>query len=86
VETPRHHSNGQLSDVQLRKADGIEMLPAKDQKEAMKVVERYADEIAQKWLDFFVLKKNRPFVRSPKDYENIICDECRACRRTSFEN
>ncbi len=33
------------------------MLPAKDQKEALKVIEVYADEIAQKWLEFFVLKK-----------------------------
>lgn len=54
--------NGILTDVQLRKADGVEMLPAKDQKEAMKVVEKYADEIAQKWLDYFVLKK-KPSIR-----------------------
>ena len=33
------------------------MLPAKDEKEVQKVVELYADEIAQKWLEFFVLKK-----------------------------
>lgn len=31
--------DGKLIDVQLRKADGIEMLSQKDQKEAMKVVE-----------------------------------------------
>ncbi|WP_394330479.1 hypothetical protein [Spirosoma radiotolerans] len=54
--------DGKLTDVQLRKADGVEMLPAKDQKEAIKVVELYADEIAQKWLDFFVLKK-KPKIR-----------------------
>ena len=51
-----------MTDVQMRKADGIEMLPQKDQKEAMKVVEAYADEIAQKWLEFFVLKK-KPKIR-----------------------
>lgn len=38
------------------------MLSAKDQKEAIKVVELYAAEIAQKWLDFFVLKK-KPKIR-----------------------
>lgn len=54
--------DGRLTDVQLRKADGVEMLPAKDQKEALKVVELYADEIAQKWLEFFVLKK-KPKIR-----------------------
>ena len=54
--------DGKLTDVQMRKADGIEMLPQKDQKEAMKVVETYADEIAQKWLEFFVLKK-KPQIR-----------------------
>ena len=53
---------GKLADLQVRKADGIEMLPAKDLKEARKVVELYADEIAQKWLDFFVLKK-KPAIR-----------------------
>ena len=54
--------DGKLTDVQARKADGIEMLPAKDQKEALKVVEAYADEIAQKWLEFFVLKR-KPKIR-----------------------
>jgi sulfur relay (sulfurtransferase) DsrF/TusC family protein len=54
--------DGVLTDVQLRKPDGIEMLSAKDQKEALKVVETYADEIAQKWLEFFVLKK-KPEIR-----------------------
>ena len=49
--------DGKLTDIQLRKVDGIEMLRLKDQKEAMKIVELYADEIAQKWLEFFVLKK-----------------------------
>ena len=49
---------GKLADLQLRKADGVEMLPAKDLKEARKVVELYADEIAQKWLDFSCLRKN----------------------------
>lgn len=53
---------GKLVDVQTRKADGIEMLPAKDQKDALKVVETYANEIAQKWLEFFVLKK-KPTIR-----------------------
>lgn len=54
--------DGKLVDVQMRKADGIEMLPTKDQKEALKVVTMYADEIAQKWLEFFVLKK-KPKIR-----------------------
>ncbi len=54
--------DGKLVDVQTRKADGIEMLPGKDQKDALKVVEMYADEIAQKWLEFFVLKK-KPTIR-----------------------
>ncbi|QJD81114.1 DUF4160 domain-containing protein [Spirosoma rhododendri] len=54
--------DGKLTDIHTRKADGIEMLPQKDQKEAMKVVETYADEIVQKWLDFFVLKK-KPQIR-----------------------
>ena len=53
---------GKLSDIQVRKASGIEMLPAKDQKEATKVLEKYADEIAKKWFDFFVLKK-KPAIR-----------------------
>jgi hypothetical protein len=54
--------DGKLSDIQLRKADGIEMLPVKDLKEATKVVEAYSDEIAQKWFEFFVLKK-KPKIR-----------------------
>ena len=54
--------DGKLTDVQFRKADGVEMLPSKDQKEAMKVVELYAEEIAQKWMEFFVLRK-KPKVR-----------------------
>ncbi|WP_375446982.1 DUF4160 domain-containing protein [uncultured Fibrella sp.] len=54
--------DGKLTDIQVRKADGVAMLPAKDQKEALKVVEAYAEEIAQKWLEFFVLKK-KPAIR-----------------------
>lgn len=38
--------DGELVDVQTRKADGIKMLPAKDQREARKVVDVYAAEIA----------------------------------------
>lgn len=53
---------GKLSDVQLRKADGVEMLRVKDQKDAMKIIEVYSDEIATKWLEFFVLKK-KPEIR-----------------------
>lgn len=44
--------DGKLTDVQVRKADGIEMMPQKDQKEATKVIETYADEIAQNGLNF----------------------------------
>ena len=40
--------DGKLADIQVRKADGVEMLSSKDQKEARKVVELYADEIVQK--------------------------------------
>ncbi|MCE7044171.1 DUF4160 domain-containing protein [Dyadobacter sp. CY312] len=49
--------NGELKDVQIRKAQGIEPLPSKQIKEAEKVIEVYAKEIVDRWTDFFVLKK-----------------------------
>ena len=49
--------NGKLKDVQVRKASGIEPLPLKQVKEAEKVIETYAEEIVNRWTDFFVLKK-----------------------------
>ncbi len=49
--------NGNLKDVQIRQASGIEPLPAKQVKEAQKVIEIYAVEIADRWTDFFILKK-----------------------------
>ena len=51
-----------LPNVQLRKGNGIERLRQKDQIQAAKVVEAYANEIAQKWLGFFVLKR-KPEIR-----------------------
>ena len=49
--------DGKLKDVQIRKAAGIEPLPQKQIKEAQKVIEIYAEEIVDRWTDFFVLKK-----------------------------
>lgn len=49
--------NGALREVLLRKSKGQEPLPAAQLKEAQKVVEHYAQDIVNKWTDFFVLKK-----------------------------
>ena len=49
--------NGKLKDLQIRKASGIEPLPPKQVKEAEKVIQTYAEEIVNRWTDFFVLKK-----------------------------
>ena len=54
--------DGKLVEVQTRKADGVEMLPAINQREALKIVDAYADEIAQKWLEFFI-PKMKPKIR-----------------------
>lgn len=49
--------NGALKEVRMRKSSGQEALPAPKLKEAQKVVEHYAQDIVNKWTDFFVLKK-----------------------------
>lgn len=49
--------DGVLSDIQVRKVENLQGLPAKQLKEARKVVEEFATYIAESWLDFFVLNK-----------------------------
>lgn len=49
--------NGVLKELKLRPPVGQEPLPAPQLKEARKVVEHYAQEIVNRWTDFFVLKK-----------------------------
>lgn len=49
--------NGALKNVRQRKSTGQKALPAAQLKEAKKVVEHYAQDIVNKWTDFFVLKK-----------------------------
>ena len=49
--------NGTLKEVLLRKPSSQEPLPAAQLREALKVIEHYAQDIVNKWTDFFVLKK-----------------------------
>lgn len=49
--------DGSLKEVRLRKSSGQGPLPTVQLKEAQKVVEHYAQDIVNKWTDFFVLKK-----------------------------
>jgi hypothetical protein len=49
--------DGALREVRLRKSSGHQPLPTAQLKEAQRVVEHYAQEIVNKWTDFFVLKK-----------------------------
>lgn len=48
---------GILKEVRIRQTGGQEPLPPAKLKEAKKFVERYAQDIVNKWTDFFVLKK-----------------------------
>lgn len=49
--------NGILTEIRRRKSRGIEHLPPKILKEAHLFIEKYGNQIAQKWTDFFVLQK-----------------------------
>ncbi|MHA4738402.1 DUF4160 domain-containing protein [Dyadobacter sp. MSC1_007] len=48
---------GELKRVNVRKSGGKDQLPAQQLKEAKKVIELYAEDIVNRWTDFFVLKK-----------------------------
>lgn len=49
--------DGNLISIEHRKVAGIEPLPEKQRKEALKVVETYSSYIANAWMDYFVLNK-----------------------------
>lgn len=49
--------NGDLTSIEHRKVSGIEALPEKQRKEALKVVEAYSSYITDAWMDYFVLNK-----------------------------
>lgn len=48
---------GKLKSLQVRNVAGIAPLPAKQLKEAEKVVESYALHIADAWKDYFILNR-----------------------------
>jgi hypothetical protein len=52
-----YFENGALKEVRLRISSGHDPLPASQLREAKKVVEHYAQDIVNRWTDFFVLKK-----------------------------
>jgi len=49
--------NGKLKDIKCRNKAGVEPLPESDMKVAKEFVQKYALEIVDKWVKFFVLKE-----------------------------
>ena len=64
VEHDNHESifeiivrNGQVEEIRVREKKGAEPLSSKDQKIAEDFVREYSQNIIQKWVNFFVMKK-----------------------------
>lgn len=49
--------NGELKEIRKRKKTGIEPLTEKDTKTAEAFIQKYNTNIIDKWINFFVLKK-----------------------------
>lgn len=49
---------GQLIEIRQRNKKGVDPLNGKDLDTAKKFVEKYADNIITKWINFFILKKD----------------------------
>lgn len=49
--------NGQLVEIRQRNKRGVDPLSGKDLATAKQLVEKYADNIITKWINYFVLKK-----------------------------
>ena len=50
--------NGTIIEIRTRKVRGKKMLPEKDEAEAYSFVKIYGKNIVEKWINFFILKKN----------------------------
>lgn len=64
VQHNRHESvfeimieNGQVSEIRVRAKQGVPPLTLKDQTIAEKFVREYADNIIDKWVNYFIKKK-----------------------------
>ena len=49
--------NGEVKDVRMREKKGVPPLTSKDRKVAEQFVKEYADNIIDKWTNYFVRKK-----------------------------
>lgn len=49
--------NGEISNIQIREKKGVPPLSSKDQATAEKFVREYADNIVDKWVNYFIKKK-----------------------------
>lgn len=50
-------SNGKVIDLKWRSVEGSHQLPSTQKKMALRLVKKYKYEIIDKWMDFFILKK-----------------------------
>jgi hypothetical protein len=58
--------DGKIVEINLRKVKGIKPLKGSDLSNFKDFLESYSDKIVQKWVDFFVLKKEVDFERISK--------------------
>ena len=50
-------NNGELSELNIRERKGFQPLSSREQATAKKFIEKYYSRIAEKWFQFFVLRK-----------------------------
>jgi len=62
--------DGKLSTINVKNKDGYKPLPSKDITVIKGFIDYYHDEIVQKWIEFFVLRKKVSCTNiTTKDYE-----------------
>ena len=49
--------NGELKEIRRRAKKGVDLLREKDAKTAEEFIRKYESNIIEKWINFFVLKK-----------------------------
>ena len=58
--------NGKVVEIRLMSVKGAKPLKGADLKNFKVFLDQYADSVVQKWIDFFVLKKNVAFEKITK--------------------
>ena len=61
-----YFENGILKEIRVRKVAGKESLANQQLREANKVISHFAEDIVNRWTDFFVLKKKVTSVKITK--------------------